>query len=68
MGFLLNWLLWRKSAKKQEDKNAKIFEELGKNKTIAKLAENDPQMRRALDSLGVKTPPHLSGDAEDERK
>lgn len=45
MGFLLNWLLWRRAAKKQEDKNA----------VIAELAERDPEVREALRTLGVKT-------------
>jgi hypothetical protein len=57
MGFILNWLLWRRAAKKQEDKNAKIFKELGDNKAIAELAERDPEVQEALRTLGVKTPP-----------
>jgi len=55
MGFILNWLLWRRAAKKQEDKNAKIFAELGKNQAIAELAERDPAVREALRTLGIKT-------------
>jgi hypothetical protein len=56
MNFVFPWLLWRRAAKKQEDKNAKIFAELGNNKIIAELAERDPEMREALRTLGVKNP------------
>lgn len=56
MNFFLPWLLWRPAAKKQEDENARIFEELGNNKIISELAERDPEMRKALRTLGIKTP------------
>jgi len=56
MGFsILGWLLWRRAAKKQEEKNAKIFKGLGENRVIAELAERDPEVREALRTLGVKT-------------
>ena len=57
MNFIFPWLLWRRAARKQEEKNAKIFEELGNNKVIAELSERDPEVREALRTRGVKAPP-----------
>jgi hypothetical protein len=51
----LPWLLWERFLEKKRAKNAKIFEELGKNKAITELAERDPEVREALRTLGVKT-------------
>jgi hypothetical protein len=52
----LPWLLWERFLEKERAKNAKIFEELGKNKAIVELAERNPEVREALRTLGVKTP------------
>ncbi len=57
MAFLLNWLLWQRKIKKQEAKNAKIFEKLGNNEVIAEMAERDPQLRENLHTLGVEIKP-----------
>jgi len=49
-------LLWRRWNDKKQDEVNQIYKQLGENKVIAELAERDPEMREALDSLGVKTP------------
>jgi hypothetical protein len=51
---LLPWLFWRRAANKQQAKLDKVVEQMGENKVLAELAEQDPELRKALDSLGVK--------------
>jgi len=60
----LPWLLWERFLEKKRAKNAKIFEELGKNKGILELAERDPEFQENLRTLGVKTPPTKARDDE----
>ncbi len=57
MAFILNWLFWRRAAKKQQDKLDKVVQRLGENKVIAEIAERDPEMRESLRSMGVKDAP-----------
>ena len=57
MNFIFPWLLWRRKANKQVEKNAKIFAELGNMKVTAELAGNDPKTLDALRTLGIKIPP-----------
>ena len=57
MNFIFPCLFWRRKAKKQEEKNAKIFAELGNMKVLAELAGDDPKTLEALHTLGIKIPP-----------
>ena len=57
MNSIFPWLLWRRAAKKEQDRVDKMTEELGQNKVVAELAERDPEVKEALRILGVKPPP-----------
>jgi len=53
----LPWLLWERWLGKKRAEVDEIYREIGENKVIAELAERDPEMKKALDSIKANTPP-----------